>query len=338
MSSYPTANESFTPERDPRRLDAQNDASFESGASTQTPVFSRSHGQLPGGRGSFATNASANTSGGSSRAAAMTDAAGSPPMLGASNQGNAAAPSGASHGIGSLYADYPHAAVALQTPLTRHKPHLAPPSTAHVPSQHMLFSSPAPFWKYANLGSTPARPFEALESPEKKRDEDSADDEGADDVDETMMVDKDEDEAEPTEQNEEIAIEGLGDKIPEAETAEPAHGSSPPLLPNSKSLSLSLEGLDAPSGEDDDASPNEASPSRTISRPVSRQLPSGPAPMAQSQPPMPKLNLGAAPVLNATTGNGVGAMRVTAGASDAGPRASSSGLLVGEEGGIDLAK
>lgn len=46
----------------------------------------------------------------------------------------------------------------LVTPLvTRHAPRLAPPSTAQVPSQYMNFSSPAPFWKYIDLPSTPAK-------------------------------------------------------------------------------------------------------------------------------------------------------------------------------------
>ncbi|CZR54414.1 related to forkhead protein [Phialocephala subalpina] len=34
-------------------------------------------------------------------------------------------------------------------------PRLAPPSTAQRPSQHMPTSSPAPFWKYADVGNTP---------------------------------------------------------------------------------------------------------------------------------------------------------------------------------------
>ncbi|KAH8202467.1 hypothetical protein TruAng_003367 [Truncatella angustata] len=45
-------------------------------------------------------------------------------------------------------------------------PRLAPPSTAQRPSQHMPTSSPAPFWKYADIGSTPLRlPFDP--SPSK---------------------------------------------------------------------------------------------------------------------------------------------------------------------------
>ncbi|KAK4123510.1 hypothetical protein N657DRAFT_680702 [Parathielavia appendiculata] len=40
-------------------------------------------------------------------------------------------------------------------------PKLAPPSTAQRPSQHMPTSSPAPFWKYADIGSTPLKPVQA---------------------------------------------------------------------------------------------------------------------------------------------------------------------------------
>lgn len=47
-------------------------------------------------------------------------------------------------------------------------PKLAPPSTAQRPSQHMPTSSPAPFWKYADIGSTPMKPLGPYEmSPSK---------------------------------------------------------------------------------------------------------------------------------------------------------------------------
>jgi len=36
-------------------------------------------------------------------------------------------------------------------------PRLAPPSTAQRPSQHMPTSSPAPFWRYADIGNTPMK-------------------------------------------------------------------------------------------------------------------------------------------------------------------------------------
>lgn len=40
----------------------------------------------------------------------------------------------------------------------RVNPRLAPPSTAQRPSQHMPTSSPAPFWRFLDIGSTPLRP------------------------------------------------------------------------------------------------------------------------------------------------------------------------------------
>ncbi len=46
-------------------------------------------------------------------------------------------------------------------------PRLAPPSTAQRPSQHMPTSSPAPFWKFADVGSTPLKPVQLDLSPSK---------------------------------------------------------------------------------------------------------------------------------------------------------------------------
>lgn len=42
----------------------------------------------------------------------------------------------------------------------RKRPILAPPSTAQRPSQHMPTSSPAPFWRLADVAGTPLRPFD----------------------------------------------------------------------------------------------------------------------------------------------------------------------------------
>jgi hypothetical protein len=54
----------------------------------------------------------------------------------------------------------PEDGTALLTPApVRKHPHLAPPSTAQRPSQHMPTSSPAPFWRYAELGNTPLRGY-----------------------------------------------------------------------------------------------------------------------------------------------------------------------------------
>ncbi|OJJ60933.1 hypothetical protein ASPSYDRAFT_147363 [Aspergillus sydowii CBS 593.65] len=56
----------------------------------------------------------------------------------------------------SYYDDAPSSMI---TPAPqRHQPRLPPPSTAQVPSKFMPMSSPAQFWKFADIGSTPARP------------------------------------------------------------------------------------------------------------------------------------------------------------------------------------
>ncbi|KAG5948086.1 hypothetical protein E4U59_004561 [Claviceps monticola] len=47
-------------------------------------------------------------------------------------------------------------------------PKLAPPSTAQRPSQHMPTSSPAPFWKYADISSTPLRPSATYDNSPSK--------------------------------------------------------------------------------------------------------------------------------------------------------------------------
>lgn len=53
-------------------------------------------------------------------------------------------------------ADGNAAALMTPAPVKRH-PHLAPPSTAQRPSQHMPTSSPAPFWRFADtIGGTPS--------------------------------------------------------------------------------------------------------------------------------------------------------------------------------------
>ncbi|KAG4431053.1 hypothetical protein IFR05_013459 [Cadophora sp. M221] len=65
------------------------------------------------------------------------DTPGSPPTL----------PSSMVHEESSFVTPAPH----------RVHPRLAPPSTAQRPSQHMPTSSPAPFWKYADIGNTPMK-------------------------------------------------------------------------------------------------------------------------------------------------------------------------------------
>lgn len=48
----------------------------------------------------------------------------------------------------------------------RQEVHLGPPSTVQVPSTYLPLSSPAPFWKYVDFGSTPAKPVPDI-SPTK---------------------------------------------------------------------------------------------------------------------------------------------------------------------------
>ncbi|KAI9732243.1 MAG: transcription factor [Claussenomyces sp. TS43310] len=61
--------------------------------------------------------------------------------------------------LSSSYAPDDNNSLITPAPVRKH-PYLAPPSTAQRPSQHMPTSSPAPFWRYAELGNTPMRPFD----------------------------------------------------------------------------------------------------------------------------------------------------------------------------------
>lgn len=57
--------------------------------------------------------------------------------------------------LSSSFAPEDGSSLMTPAPVKRH-PHLAPPSTAQRPSQHMPTSSPAPFWRFADLGNTPS--------------------------------------------------------------------------------------------------------------------------------------------------------------------------------------
>lgn len=204
----------------------------------------------------------------------------------------------------------------------------------------MLFSSPAPFWKYADLGSTPARPLEGWESPDKKAaayEEEEEEEEGDDDlpdVDDADLedhprVDLSDKDDEETNVSRPVTAEG------DAPAAAVQH-SSPPLP---TAAPLSLKGLDEASA--DEASPIEdVSPSRTISRPVSRHLPAAAATALSNAAPLPKLNFGTAPVLAATTGNPVQPVRQSGMVQPPPPAPQRRGFggLGDEEEGIDLAK
>lgn len=65
----------------------------------------------------------------------------------------------------SSYLQEDGASLVTPAPLKVH-PQLVPPSTLQRPSQHMPTSSPAPFWKFAEYGSTPIKPLPDI-SPSK---------------------------------------------------------------------------------------------------------------------------------------------------------------------------
>ncbi|TID24174.1 hypothetical protein E2P81_ATG02480 [Venturia nashicola] len=128
-------------------------------------------------------------------------------------------------------------------------------STIKAPSHYAreLFSSPAPFWKYVDLGSTPPRPQpNFMSSPEKR---------AGGDIDEDGDDDEDEDE--------ESAIATACEKKEEEE-----EGMSEPVGAQPSSPPPAHIGSEGP----------DESPSRTISRPVSRRD----GPPVRGLEPMPK--------------------------------------------------
>lgn len=153
FSSFPVAPvEAYTPERGSRAgrgvgsdhpLRHQNPRDYEE----PSPLPARSHAHNTG------TNQAQNSSNNLSRAYGLSDnVAGSPPVLSS-----------------SYYDDGPSSMI---TPAPqRQQPRLPPPSTAQIPSKFMPMSSPAQFWKFADIGSTPARPVPDM-SPLKGEPED----------------------------------------------------------------------------------------------------------------------------------------------------------------------
>ena len=145
FSSFPVAPvEAFTPERGSRAgrgvgsdhpLRHMNPSAYEE----PSPLPARAHKDA---------NDAQNSSKKLSQAYGLSDnLAGSPPVLSS-----------------SYYDDGPSSMI---TPAPqRQQPRLPPPSTAQIPSKFMPMSSPAQFWKFADLGSTPARPVPDM-SPSK---------------------------------------------------------------------------------------------------------------------------------------------------------------------------
>ncbi|KAJ5239935.1 transcriptional regulator family: Forkhead [Penicillium chermesinum] len=138
FSSFPVAPvEAFTPERGSR---AGRGVGSDHPLRHMNPLTYEEPSPLPA-RARNANPTRTQTNASSSRDAyGLSDAAaGSPPVLSS-----------------SYYDDGPSSMI---TPAPqRHQPRLPPPSTAQIPSKFMPMSSPAQFWKFADIGSTPARP------------------------------------------------------------------------------------------------------------------------------------------------------------------------------------
>lgn len=155
LAKFPAATESFTPDRGPRPHVSTSNLPAANGG-----ITSASSMDFTPGRPSLLGSSGARSGNGLTEAAIQ-----SPPTLSS-----------------AIYDS--HSSANLFTPLvTRQKPFLAAqPSTTKLPSHYVkeLFSSPAPFWKYVDMGSTPARLPPGLDiSPTKSEgDEDTKD--GAD--------------------------------------------------------------------------------------------------------------------------------------------------------------
>lgn len=231
LSSVPMANESYTPDRGPRSQSQlgsfKQSPTFRDQDRFATPAKRLFYQETEDVRPTFVKSAEDTHRGLESSPAVdpvkpnvsglRGEAANSPPTLYSDTAANNASGNQDAHRMNN----------ALVTPLvTRHAPRLAPPSTAQVPSQYMNFSSPAPFWKYIDLPSTPAKAPVDISPIKMKRD----DKEGED---------------------------------------EPTQPSSPPLMGDEEDSAEPEEKEDDKMEEDEDVGPE--SPSRTVSRPVSRR-------------------------------------------------------------------
>jgi hypothetical protein len=233
LSSFPTATESFTPDRGPmpsflRTGNLPQPAEANALDSANTDGMTPTHD-----RGGSASRHAEGFSGGQLLTEGLRgNAFNSPPTL------TSTAYDGQSH---------------LFTPLvTRQKiPANVQQSTCKVPSFYAkeLFSSPAPFWKYLDIGGTPARLPDL--SPSKPVREEDVDRDGEGSGKEGSGTDVE------------------GDDKPQHNQPQP---SSPPALD-----------AGGPSSPND----VEFSPTRTVSRPVSRNLASAPFGGPESTKPDP---------------------------------------------------
>lgn len=144
FSSFSVAPvEAYTPERG-SRLGQRGTDLARSGANTdfdeQSPLPTRIRNTQHENGNNSQNNSTSNANDGSTnRAYGLSgNATGSPPVL------------------SSSYYDEGPSSMITPAP-QRHQPRLPPPSTAQIPSKFMPMSSPAQFWKFADIGSTPAR-------------------------------------------------------------------------------------------------------------------------------------------------------------------------------------
>lgn len=181
LISYPIANESFTPDRGPRLQHSFGIPKMSPKARDEVNVTPAKRLFEDSGRTSGFAGASEHPA-----PSRRLDDQDSSPIVEDSKAKPVGLRDTAAHSPPPLFSDTSAsnatsaqdssrpAHAGLITPLvTRHAPRLAPPSTAQVPSHYMNFSSPAPFWKFVDLPSTPAKAPNLDLSPIKlKRDED----------------------------------------------------------------------------------------------------------------------------------------------------------------------
>ena len=178
LTSYPTANVSYTPDRGPR-VSIKKSPTLKALKTSSLPV-AKSETKTPTFYGSGAPeltmdSAQSSATRSDSKDGLMAAAQQSPPTL------------------SSSMIDHGH---QLVTPIiARHAPRLGPPpSTVHVPSQYMTnLSSPAPFWKYMEM-TTPAKipsdfsPLKPLHAQMQSEDETKLEPKEEDDDDDAPAV------------------------------------------------------------------------------------------------------------------------------------------------------
>ncbi|KAF1986830.1 hypothetical protein K402DRAFT_420881 [Aulographum hederae CBS 113979] len=341
------ADDSFTPERNPKARHHESSmpgytngralAFTPKNARTQPSIVTNDAANATGGPTSAEpVSATSTHSAATSGIQALTEAAAatanSPPSLLATGNRN------------STFHGYDGALTTFATPLiNRQQPHLPPPSTARMPSHYAQLSSPAPFWKYADMVPNTPMDLKRLNgwSPIKKEKnlsdaENEAGDSEENEGDDTVLALEGENVKKIGSQDMEMsdAADATTKKPSDDDDSSMPQPSSPPLLSD-------------PKGDDAEDELQDMSPSRTISRPVSsREDP-------KYRNPFPKLDFNAQPKFDNADkklgANTNGNIKSTTGLSfDSAQSAMQRGTTAGgfggaqgggdEEEGIDLAK